>query len=390
MLRILFYITSFPDYGGIEKVTAYLADYLQRRGYDVSILSFHNGAPGLFNELTNHVKITFAPNQKIFLCNENEIFIQKFFSTHDFDWVIYQDCYSPIHELLFKTSFPVHDKLIVVEHSSPCCHLQSYQNYWKRLRWNTFHDIIRKIVYPYKKQKLYKRLSQRHTFLLNACHNYVLLSDNFRQEIAYLVGAKYERKLTAIPNPVTLPETNSNHYVKDKKQMVFIGRLVEDKGIDYLVQIWTAFEQQANDWQLLIIGDGPLRKQVASEIVHRGLKRVSMLGAQPNVTPYLEDASALLMTSIFEGFPLVLSEAMSRGCVPIAFNSFASLSDIIDDQVNGIIIPPFQISEYVKQLTNLTTASHTLAQLSDSAIRKAKTFHIDEVGKRWVALLDKK
>ena len=386
MKHILFYITNFPGFGGIEKVTAYLAHYLHQQDYDVSILSFHNGATDLFSELTSGIKISFVPNQETILCEENEIFIKDFLSAHDFDWVIYQDCYSPIHELLFKTSFPIHDRLVVVEHNSPCCHLKSYENYWKRLQWNTFHDFIRKLAHPYKIRKIYKRLSQRHTLLLQSCHKYVLLSKHFRDEITYLSGEEYNQKLTAIPNPVTLPETKNTIFIKDKKQIVFIGRLVEDKGVNYLIQIWTEFEKQTDDWQLLIIGDGPLREQVASNISQRRLKRAFMLGAQSNVEPYLEDSSILLMTSIFEGFPLVLFEAMSRGCVPIAFNSFASLSDIIEDKVNGISISSFQVEEYVRQLNYLTAHPQALSQLANEAVRKAEHFKIDKVGKKWIEL----
>ena len=157
--------------------------------------------------------------------------------------------------------------------------------------------------------------------------------------------------------------------------------------MDYLLQIWIEFEKSKDDWQLLIIGDGVLREQIKVQISQNGLKRVKMLGAQSYVASYLEESSILLMTSIFEGWGLVLTEAMSRGCIPFAFNSFASLSDIIDNKINGIIIPPFQVTEYTKQLINLTNHPQTLKDMAQQAIQKAKKFDIEEVGKKWIKLL---
>lgn len=387
MKSILFYITSYPNLAGTEKVTTYVANYLQEKGFKISILSFHNKANGTLNELNPQISVYFVPNHITILSKENESFIYSFFSQHNFDWIIYQDSYSSIHKLLFKTGFPVLEKLIVVEHTSPCCHLNAYQNYWNKLKWNNLHDLIRKLAYPYKWIKTYFYLSRRHSLLLKSCYKYILLSDHFRKDIYYLSGKKYSKKLAAIPNPITLPNIENKILNKRKKQIVFIGRLVESKGLDYLLQIWIEFEKSKDDWQLLIIGDGVLREQIKVQISQNGLKRVKMLGAQSYVASYLEESSILLMTSIFEGWGLVLTEAMSRGCIPFAFNSFASLSDIIDNKINGIIIPPFQVTEYTKQLINLTNHPQTLKDMAQQAIQKAKKFDIEEVGKKWIKLL---
>lgn len=386
--NILFYITNYPGYGGIEKITTILANCLIKNNYNIFILSFHNGDKELLNEINPNIKLFFPPNQDELLTEENNLYVKGIFNKYKFDWIIYQDCYSPIHEILLKNdTINIHNKLIVVEHNSPCCQLKAYQNYWNKLNWFTLKDSIRKIIYPYKRKRIYEKTSARHKILLEHCYRYILLSDSFKKEINYLVGHKYKEKIISIPNPVTLPPISDTKKIQKKQEMIFIGRLVEDKGIKYLLKIWETFKKTENNWNLTIIGKGPLQEFIENEIKNRKIKDIQLLGTQKNVSPYLENASVLLMTSIFEGFPLVLSEAMSRGCVPIAFNSFSSIKDIIDHKINGILIPPFDIKLYVKSLLYITHNQFTLNQLAVKAQEKAQTFSLHRVEQLWINLL---
>lgn len=76
------------------------------------------------------------------------------------------------------------------------------------------------------------------------------------------------------------------------------------------------------------------------------------------------------MTSLFEGFGLVLTEAMYYGVVPLAFNSYANVGDIINDKVNGFIIPPFDIKEYADKISSLIDNETLRLQMSEAAIKK--------------------
>ena len=385
-MRILFYITSYPGYGGIEKVTTILSNYLSANGIEIEILSFKNQAESLLEELSHNVKVTFVPDSSNFVSDINRNFIDEFFSSRHFDWIIYQDCYSNIHELLLHHP-DLLSRLIIVEHSSPCCHINSYKSYWKRLPWNTSGGFCRKILYPVKLFKLYNKASKRHKLLLSQCHKYVLLSQKLLPEIHHLVGKRYDKKITAINNPVTLPpETSPIDLSSKRKQILFVGRLVEDKGINFLIQIWEDIEKNDNEWNLVIVGDGPLRKLIENEISSRGLKRILLAGAQNNVTPFYETSSILLMTSIFEGWGLVLTEAMSRGCVPVAFSSFASLPDIIDDGINGFRITPFNTDEYTAKLKTMTASPDSLGNMAEAAVEKASKYAIERIGRQWLEL----
>lgn len=386
--NILFYITYYPGYGGIEKVTTYLANYLSEQNYNVSILSFSNRADELRYQLSKQVELFFVADQENLMSVSNQNFIKEFFQQHCFDIIIYQDCYSVIHELLFQYSSDICEKLIVCEHNSPLCQLISYQNYWKHLSWFNLHDFIRKIYYPYKRFIIYKHISQRHKYLLSNCSKYILLSDKYKKNIQFLVGNKFNYKLLSISNPLTISTQSPTTMIHRKpNQALFVGRLVEDKGISYLLDIWTEFEIINQEWNLLIVGDGPLKGSIEQIIKKRKLKRISLIGARKNVEDYYKESSILLMTSIFEGFGLVLTEAMSLGTVPIAFNSFASLGDIIDDQVNGFCIKPYRIKDYVGKLFFISRNQNILKKMRQAAIRKSQVFYVQTIGQKWLNLL---
>ena len=96
------------------------------------------------------------------------------------------------------------------------------------------------------------------------------------------------------------------------------------------------------------------------------------------------------MTSVLEGFGLVLAEAMSYGVIPFAFNSYASLTDIIDHERNGIIIPPFKEKLYAEEFVELISNGNRMQSLQNEAIKKAEIFSADNIVQQWKKLLENK
>ena len=110
--------------------------------------------------------------------------------------------------------------------------------------------------------------------------------------------------------------------------VLFVGRIDNrSKKIFTLLDIWENID--IDDWKLVIVGDGPDKKEVEKKA--NKIKNIEMVGFKvPD--EYYKKASIFCMTSIFEGFPMSLTEAMQNGCVPIIFGSFPAAYDIIKDQ----------------------------------------------------------
>ena len=104
--------------------------------------------------------------------------------------------------------------------------------------------------------------------------------------------------------------------------------------------------------------------------------------------PYYQKASIFLMVSAFEGWGLTLTEAQQCGCVPIAFDSYSAVHDIIDNDKNGIIVPEGDMDAYAHRLQELMNNPEALQRLSDNARKDCLRYSRENIAKQWKTLLD--
>lgn len=222
------------------------------------------------------------------------------------------------------------------------------------------------------------------------CDFIVFLSPQYIAEYKNLIKIKQvkEEKLLALTNPMHLPLSTIPIHEK-KKQIIFVGRLSEEKAIEHLLNSWSLIHYKLNDWSLVIIGDGPKENKLRKIVVAERLERVAFLGYQDAI-PYIDESAILCLTSIFEGLPTVFIEAMSLGVVPIGFDSFAAIYDIIDNGENGFIIPAFDTEKYASVLLTLAKNDKLRYKIAANAQQKIQQFSIVNVSKRWYDVLIRK
>lgn len=385
-MKILFYITYYPNFGGIEKVTTYLANQFFQEGVDVHILSFRFIEESALNELNPGVQLHVVPNHEHFICTENETFVYNLFDVHRFDNVIYQDCYSEIHELIHTLRRIFKFNYIIVEHNAPLCKLIQYKDYWRRLKWSCPKDIVRKLAYPYKNYIIKKSIYDRHCLLLTQCDHYVTLADSYTEDINRITKNQFQSIILSIANPLTLYQSRFSPELK-RKEVLFVGRITLQKGIHYLLDIWEQISLKHTDWNLKIVGNGEDEDSAKEIVVQRGIKNIYFIGPTNNVLPLYERASILIMTSLFEGYPLVLNEAMSCGCVPIAFNSFSALPEIISNTQTGIIVPAFKVEKYIEELSSLMNDHYRLQTMAIQCVHASKDKTVESAIKKWKKIL---
>lgn len=212
----------------------------------------------------------------------------------------------------------------------------------------------------------------------------VLLSPSYVREYESMIGFDCDNKVVAIPN--SRPVIKNLIPIEDKKkEILFVGRLSQEKGLHRLLAIWEFIYKDLSDWTFVIVGDGPMElkyKQLAYSI---GLERVIFEGYQDAI-PYIDRASILCLSSNIEGLPTVFVEAMSLGVVPIGFNTFSAINDMIDNGINGYIIPAFNIEEYAQTLKQIALDNTLRCELAYEAQKKAWKYDIENVGKLWLDL----
>lgn len=383
-MNILMYLHRYPGYGGIESVTTYLANFFVMKGIKVSIYSFLTQDEDALRGLVDSEISIFHPGSADgYYGTVNSI--NKVLVDNQIDIVIFQDSYAHIEDFLLDAIRGTKVKLCVAEHNVPDCFLKGLkETYREKIKWYLF---ILWLSYPIRLFRSRTEIKKRHRLLYSACDRYILLSSRFYPVFVKIVGKLDYRKVKFIHNPITvkLPQTSS---FRKEKTCLFCGRLTEQKGIRYLMEIWSRVAPMNQDWKFIIVGDGPLRDYVLSKIRENNLNNVILTGFVSDPSEYYSKASILCMSSIFEGWMLSLVESMVYGCVPVTFNSYESVSDIIDNGINGILIEPFDVDDYVRRLMDLMHNVKKREDMSRKAIATSIQFDIQKIGAQWINLFN--
>lgn len=135
---------------------------------------------------------------------------------------------------------------------------------------------------------------------------------------------------------------------------MIVARLDEhSKRLSLALRIWHEVENRGyGDWKLTIVGHGPDEMYYRTLADELQLKNISFEGRQEPLE-YYRRASIFMMTSAYEGWGITLLEAQQMGVVPVVFDSYVALHDIVGNGVNGIIVENGNLDKYVEQLTAL-------------------------------------
>ena len=175
------------------------------------------------------------------------------------------------------------------------------------------------------------------------------------------------------------------------KEIIYVGRLdFVQKRVYRVIDTWNYLEDHFPDWHLTIVGDGEDRENLENHVNCLGLKHVSFEGFQKPIE-YYKRASILLLTSDFEGFPLVLAECMSFGVIPAVYNSYSAVGDIIDDGKDGIVIPyhidGYQAEEAANMVANVMGNDAKREQMALAAVEKSKEYSVERIYEGWKNIL---
>ena len=182
-------------------------------------------------------------------------------------------------------------------------------------------------------------------------------------------------------------EKNALSYTFKIKEIIYVGRLdFVQKRVYRVIDTWNYLEERFPDWRLTIVGDGEDRENLENHVRCLGLKHVSFEGFQKPID-YYKRASILLLTSDFEGFPLVLAECMSYGVIPAVYNSYSAVCDIIDDGKDGIVLPyhknGYNANEAAGKIASIMMDDGKREQMALAVIKKSKEYSVEKIYREW-------
>lgn len=175
----------------------------------------------------------------------------------------------------------------------------------------------------------------------------------------------------------------------DSKRVIAVGRYVYQKGFDLLLQAWSIVEKQCCGWELAIYGQGERKpyEQLIDELrVDRN--RCHLYGPTGDIRHEYLSSSVFAFSSRFEGFGMVLVEAMSCGLPVVSFDCPCGPKDIISNGMDGILVPNGDAKKFAESLLYFINHSEEIQHFSNNALIKSKQYSLDILSLRWKELFD--
>lgn len=363
MVSLLFITGDQSRTGGTERACADVANMLFSEGFEVSILS-----------LSGPLKSHFVLNDGIHLHNlglddvhgtrlmaKATFGINSFLSKHHFDIVINVESMLFLFMSLRFLNPMRKEKMINWEHFNYNVDLGVRLRRVARLLASRFADLNVVLTCSDRDKWLknfrFKPEKIKHVYNINSFENYV---------------------------------TDSSHGIKNSKTIVAAGRLTDQKGFDLLIKAWNMIpESSRNGWRVFIYGEGEDRNKLEALVAGYHLKdSVFLPGRAENMVELYSNADLFVLSSRYEGFGLVLTEALSCGTPVIAFDCPDGPSEIVMDGINGLLVPCTNAQELANAIEKFITNDELRLNLTVSAHEGLDRFSSKVIAGEWVALIE--
>lgn len=382
-LNILFLMKVF-EVGGQEVVTATLADTFIKKGHQVVIASFKQPNDMMVKRTNPSVRFYTIGDFKY--SKENVDIVRKILLENHINVVINQWGlpYVPC-KVLNESKEGMAIKTIAIYHNSPDTNARIKD---VEIALSETHNPLKKAML-YAKMFAFKQITSRSMkYVYQHTDLYMVLSPSFVKKFEEFTGITHPDHLQVLTNPVTIDSSSYDYSLsKKQKEIIYMGRIdYNQKRVYRVVDTWAKLEPVFPDWELTIVGDGTARKDIEKQVKEYGLQRVSFEGFQ-QPKPYYERASILMLTSEYEGFPLVLAECMSFGVIPAVYNSYSAVCDIIDGCKDGIVLPyhekGYDANEAAGMIANIMKDDGKREQMALAAIKKSKEYSVEKIYSEW-------
>lgn len=337
--------------GGMERVIIELANYFsQKEDIELHLISLIKGQKffSVLDKINFHEPLfSFNPRKRFFHQAKTIIFLRnKLKRIEPVSVLSFGETYN---SFVLLATMLLKIKVFVSDRSKP------------DKRWGFFQEHLRKLLYPLA----YGIISQ-------TSYSKFFLAKEIRH-----------KNIKVIPNPIVLSKSPK---LPRENVIINVGRLIYTKRIDLLLEIFAGNNDK--NWQLWIIGDGPLKVELEEKAVNLGVsKEVKFWGYQKEIEWFYSKSKVFAFTSFSEGFPNALLEAIEAGLPTIAFDCTAGPSDLIEDGVNGFLIPLGKVEIYQKKLKELLDNEILQQTFGANAKKLSEKYEMSKIGEEYLNFL---
>lgn len=218
---------------------------------------------------------------------------------------------------------------------------------------------------------------------------FLLLTPKLADEVRKFMSANTHTKIISMPNFIAaeeIPETSEM-----KKQVIAAGRLHPDKDFHSLLRIWQKVSEMHPDYTLKICGEGDLRAELEEYAKTLDISEsVDFAGAVDHKTLLCEMSRSVCytLTSVTEGFPMVLLEALYTGTPAVAFDVRVGLDSLIENGETGYVVDGRDEDEFAERICELIDDPDKRKAMEDAARTHAKDFSEDAIMKKWCGIIE--
>lgn len=370
-IKIAYCLPSLFSVGGMEKVLTLKANYFADiLGYDITIILTDGRGKEFAFPLSDKVKVI---NLDI---NYDKIWGYKLI----FKSLIYSYKQAVYRHRLSKTLHTVKPDITVSMLRREINFISSIKDGSRKIGELHFNRVNYRDFSTHGKNRGYKGFLSKVWMdqlisKLKKVDKFVVLSFEDKERWSEL------NNVTVIYDPLSeFPDKVSDC---SAKKVIAAGRFVNQKGFDLLIESWKIVHKKHPEWILEIYGSGD-KKQYLKQISNYNLEKSCFIrDAVININEKYSESSIFAFSSRFEGFGMVITEAMSCGIPPVAFACNSGPREIITDGVNGLLVTPENIKELAQKLCYLIENEDIRKEMGLKARERARDFRIEKIAGEW-------
>lgn len=375
-LKIVYCTPALYMAGGVERVLTLKANYFAEHfGYDITIILTEGKDKPLFYPLSDRIKIVNLDVnfEELWTCS----FVKKVF--------VYLS-----KQRIFKKRLTA--ELMRIRPDITVSLLRREINFI-----NDIKDGSKKIGELHVNRANYRNFEEGDAnFIKNLFAKFWMRSlvSHLKQLDKFIVLTEEDKaswtelsNVEVIPDPLAFDVAEVSPL--KAKRVIAVGRYVYQKGFDLLLQAWAKIEKQFPDWELAIYGMGDrspyddLAKQLGVD-----MNRCHLNGSTQNIRKEYLESSLFVFSSRFEGFGMVLIEAMACGLPVVSFDCPCGPKDIVSQDEDGLLVPSGDIDKLANAMSQLMDSYELRHQMAKNAIGNVRRFQIDEIADRWQLLFE--
>lgn len=378
-MRIAYLINGMFNSAGRERVVANKATFLSERGHEITIITTDQKGRSYYYDVPKSVKkVDFGINNDEYA---HLSIIRRIFAFLHNDKLFKKNLFSFLECNPQDIIVTLEDRFIpaLVKVAYGKSHLLAESHFNKfafsEIGRSVNRGLLQRIVYKLRAlyiEKVYYKKLDRYILLTNEDMEYC------RNEIGNTV---------VIPNSISYDI--SKRAALDNKVVIGVGRLSYQKGFERLIEAWRIVAKDCPEWSLHIYGNGEDKEKLLSLIEnYKLMDSITIFPPTQDIEDRLLKSSVYVLSSRFEGLPMVLLEAMSLGLPIVSYDCKTGPKDIIREGYNGYLVPEGDVKLLADRIIHLIQDDNLRKTIGENAKKEASKYSHGEIVTQWEKLFN--